>query len=239
MRRPRPLSAVPSLTLPKPCPNLNRVGHDFDRVQVGKGRFTYKGRLCFLRGERPLLKQLLGKPCSAALHSVFPLPATVATPTPDEPESFFMVTHPHLKTILSVGVETLTKIIKPCWIKNYRSAQINELSVRKWTFVRRLTLRVATRWRGPILKARQACLSSVPQLNEQVRPKVTLDLVPQNNRVISKVTWSLTTEPLPPTTQPAQFLILEQEILSGRKCSAISWTLQRRWKLKPNWPWIP
>ena len=51
---------------------LNRIGHDFSRVQVGKGRFTYKCRLCFLRGERSFLKQLLDKPCSATssrLHS--------------------------------------------------------------------------------------------------------------------------------------------------------------------------
>ena len=40
---------------------LNRIGHDFSRVQVGKGRFTCKCRLCFLRGERAFLKQLLGK----------------------------------------------------------------------------------------------------------------------------------------------------------------------------------
>ena len=60
---------------------LNRIGHDFSRVQVGKGRFIYKCRLCFLRGERTFLKQLLGKPCSAASHSV---------PAPDEPESFFI-----------------------------------------------------------------------------------------------------------------------------------------------------
>ena len=30
---------------------LYRIGHDFSRVQVGKGRFTYKCRVCFLRGE--------------------------------------------------------------------------------------------------------------------------------------------------------------------------------------------
>ena len=28
---------------------LNRIGHDFSRVQFGKGRLTYKCRLCFLR----------------------------------------------------------------------------------------------------------------------------------------------------------------------------------------------
>ena len=69
---------------------LNRVGHDFSRVQVGKGRFTYKCRLCFLRGERAFLKQLLGKPCSATSRNVLPLPAPVATPTPGEPESLFI-----------------------------------------------------------------------------------------------------------------------------------------------------
>ena len=46
-----------------------------------------QNRLCFLRGERTFLKQLLGKPCSATSRSVFPLPAPVSTPTPDEPES--------------------------------------------------------------------------------------------------------------------------------------------------------
>ena len=40
---------------------LNRIGHDFSHVQVGKGRFTYKCRLCFLRGERTFLKQTPGK----------------------------------------------------------------------------------------------------------------------------------------------------------------------------------
>ena len=73
----------------------NGMGHDFSRVQVGKGRFTCKCRHCFLRGERSFLKrsflkQLLGKPCSAALHSFVPLPAPVSAPTPDEPESFFI-----------------------------------------------------------------------------------------------------------------------------------------------------
>ena len=69
---------------------LNRIGHDFSHVQVGKGRFTYKSRLCFLCGERTFLKQLLGKPCSATSRSVLPLPAPVSAPAPDEPESFFV-----------------------------------------------------------------------------------------------------------------------------------------------------
>ena len=69
---------------------LNRIGHDVSRVQVGKGRFTYKCRLCFLRGERSFLKQLLGKPCSAPSRSVVPLPVPVSIPTSDEPESFFI-----------------------------------------------------------------------------------------------------------------------------------------------------
>ena len=99
---------------------LNRVGHDFSRVQVGKGRFTYKCRLCFLRGERSFLKQLLGKPCSATSHNVVPLLAPVATPTPDEPESFFIGDTPSSEEDPLVGVEILTKIIKPCQIKTYR-----------------------------------------------------------------------------------------------------------------------
>ena len=69
---------------------LNRIGHGFSRVQVGQGMFTYKFRLCFLRGERSFLKQLLSKPCSVALHSVVPSLAPVSAPTPDEPESFFI-----------------------------------------------------------------------------------------------------------------------------------------------------
>ena len=55
---------------------LNRNGHDFSRVQVGKGRFTYKCRLCFLRGERNFLKQLLGKPCSSTSRCAVPLLAS-------------------------------------------------------------------------------------------------------------------------------------------------------------------
>ena len=88
-----------------------------------------------------------------------------------------LVTLPHLKMTPLGGVEILTKIIKACWIKNYRSAQTNVRSLLKWIFVRRLTLRVATRQRGPFPNARQVCLPSVPRLNEQVCPKVTLDLV--------------------------------------------------------------
>ena len=73
---------------------LNRIGHDFSRVQVEKGRFTYKCRRCFLRGERTFLKQLLGKPCSSRPRDALPLPDPDSVPhassTPDEPESFFI-----------------------------------------------------------------------------------------------------------------------------------------------------
>ena len=73
---------------------LNRSGHDFSQMQVGKGRFTFKCRRCFLRGERTFLKQLLGKPCSSGPRDVLPLPAPDfvphANPRPDEPESFFI-----------------------------------------------------------------------------------------------------------------------------------------------------
>ena len=69
---------------------LNRIGHDFSRVQVGKGRFTYKCRVCFLRGGRSFLKQLFGKPCSSTSRDVVPLPAPVSVPTLDEPETFFI-----------------------------------------------------------------------------------------------------------------------------------------------------
>ena len=83
---------------------LNRIGHDFSRVQVGKGRFTCKCRLCFLCRERSFLKQHLGKPCSAALHSIVPLPAPVALPHLMSLNPSLLVTHPHLKTILLVWV---------------------------------------------------------------------------------------------------------------------------------------
>ena len=86
------------------------------------------------------------------------------------------MTHPHLKTILFVGVEIFTKSVKPCRIKNYHSAWIDELSLRKWIFVRRLTQYVATRRRKPIPNAGRVCLMpSVPRLIEQVCPKVTLE----------------------------------------------------------------
>ena len=70
---------------------LNEIGHDFSRVQVGKGRFTFKCRRCFLRGERTFLKQLLGKPCSSRPRGVSParVPVSVSH-KPDEPESFFI-----------------------------------------------------------------------------------------------------------------------------------------------------
>ena len=67
---------------------LNRIGHDFSRVQVGKGRLTCKCLLCFLRGERSFLKQLLGKPCSAchfAQRCSFAYSRPI--PTPDDTPS--------------------------------------------------------------------------------------------------------------------------------------------------------
>ena len=69
---------------------LNRIGHGFSRVQVGKGRFTYKCRFCFLRGDRTFLKQTLGKPCHAAPSSAPHPPVPVPNPPPDEPQSFFI-----------------------------------------------------------------------------------------------------------------------------------------------------
>ena len=69
---------------------LNRIGHEFSRVQVGKGRFTFKCRLCFLRGDRTFLKQLLGKPCYAAPCSALHPPVPAPNPAPDEPQSFFI-----------------------------------------------------------------------------------------------------------------------------------------------------
>ena len=75
---------------------LNRIGHDFRRIQVGKGRFTYKCRFCLLRGEKPFLKQLLGKPCSVVsrIRSVALPPTPASTPIPEEPESFFIGDNP-------------------------------------------------------------------------------------------------------------------------------------------------
>ena len=87
---------------------LNKIGHDFSRVQVGKGRFTYMCRLCFLRGERSFLKQLLGKPCTAT------------SPTSDEPESFFFGDTPSSEDDPFGGVEILTRITKSCRIKTCR-----------------------------------------------------------------------------------------------------------------------
>ena len=160
--------------------------------------------------------------------------------------------HPHLKMILLVGVEILTKIIKPCRIKNYRSAQINELSLRKWTFARRLTPRVATRWKRPIPNARQICLMpSVPRLNEQICPKSYAGFCAVEQASGSKAMLGLTTGPIqtiltllerwttPTISQLARCLILEQEVLCGRKCPAVPRTLQWKWRLRPNWPRIP
>ena len=58
-----------------------------------------------------------------------------------------------------------------------------------------MTLRLATRYRGPIPGARQVCQSSVPRLDEQVCPKATLDLVLSNKRVNSEAKLSLKTGP--------------------------------------------
>ena len=82
---------------------LNKIGHDFSRVQVGKGRFTYECRLasCVESGQ--------GKPCSATSRSV------VSVPRSDEPESFFIG-----KMIRSVWVEILTRITRSCRIKTFR-----------------------------------------------------------------------------------------------------------------------
>ena len=63
-------------------------------------------------------------------------------PDPTSLNHSSMVTHLHLKTIRWVGVEILTKIIKPCQTKSYRSAQIDEWILRKETFACRSTLHV-------------------------------------------------------------------------------------------------
>ena len=83
-----------------------------------------------------------------------PFPRTSLNP-------FSLVTHPHLKMIPLVGVEILTKIIKPCWIKNYRSAQIDEWSLRKMD----LRLSVGLTCCGAMEEADPAqCASNVPAL---------------------------------------------------------------------------
>ena len=69
---------------------LNRTGHGFSRVQVGKGRFTYKCRFCFLCGDQTFLKQTLGKHCYAAPSSAIHSPVPAPNPAPDEPQSFFI-----------------------------------------------------------------------------------------------------------------------------------------------------
>ena len=101
---------------------LNKIGHDFSRVHVGKNKFTYKCRLCFLRGERSFLKQLLKNSVLPLCTAFFPClpPSPLPHLTSLNPSS---LVHPHLKTILLVGADNLTQIIKPCQIKNHSSAQ--------------------------------------------------------------------------------------------------------------------
>ena len=85
------------------------------------------------------------------------------------------------------------------------------------------------------------CASNVPALCAAVErasvPQSYIGSCPVEQRVNSKATLILTRPPM--ITQLERFLILEQEIVSGRKYPAILWTLQRRWKLKTNWPRIP
>ena len=72
---------------------LNRIGHDFSRTQVGKGRYTFKCRRCLIRGDQLFLKRLQCTPCffsSCHAHSLpAPVPVQLACPQIDEPESFF------------------------------------------------------------------------------------------------------------------------------------------------------
>ena len=57
-----------------------------------------------------------------------------------------LVTHLHLKSIRSVGAEILTRIIKPCQTKSYRSHQIDEWILRKETSACCPILHVTRRW---------------------------------------------------------------------------------------------
>ena len=59
------------------------------------------------------------------------IPFLMPIPDPTSLNHSSLVTHLHLKTIRSVGGEIFTKIIKPCQIKNYHSAQIDERFLRK------------------------------------------------------------------------------------------------------------
>ena len=204
---------------------LNRLGHDF-HVQVKREVHLRKSPL-FSAWRAVFSEAIPGQTLFCRLHSVVPLLAHVSTPTPDEHESF-LVTHHHLKTILLVGVEILTWITKPC--------RINGPS----TFVRRLTPRVATRQMG----ADSHCASSVLVLCAAVE-RASLSQSYAGHCAVeqaceSKVTLILVTEPRPPTiTQLAWCLILEQEVLSGRECPAIPWTLQWRWRLRLSCSRIP
>ena len=72
---------------------LNRIGHDFSRTQIGKGRYTFKCRRCLFRGDRLFLKRLQGTPCSARPHDSrppAPVPTHPASSLIGEPESFFI-----------------------------------------------------------------------------------------------------------------------------------------------------
>ena len=101
---------------------LNRVGHDFSRVQVGKREVHLQMSSLFLCvGSSSFLKQLLGKPCSAAFAQRCPSACSrLHSPHLTSLNPSSLAIHPHLKTIRSVGLEILTKIIKPCQIKGYR-----------------------------------------------------------------------------------------------------------------------
>ena len=86
------------------------------RMQIGKGRYTFNCRSCFIRGDQlfPLPFPVSHVRCLPLCPRILPFPSsTNLTPS-------LLVTHSPQKMTRSVGVATLTKsIITSCQIKNY------------------------------------------------------------------------------------------------------------------------
>ena len=85
------------------------------RMQIGKGRYTFNCRSCFIRGDQsfPLPFPVSHVRCLPLCPRILPFPSsTNLTPS-------LLVTHSLQKMTRSVGVATLTKSITSCQIKNY------------------------------------------------------------------------------------------------------------------------